>query len=48
MKRAKKENALKQAMGGCLAERGHTVVTWNKADRKNRKAKVQSVALTAA
>ena len=30
MKRAKKENAIKTAMGGCLNERGHQVAGWEK------------------
>jgi hypothetical protein len=38
MKRAKKENAIKRAMNGCLAERGHTVIDWARVDRKNPKA----------
>ena len=38
MKRAKKEKAIKRAMGGCLAERGHNVIDWAKVDRKTRKA----------
>ena len=34
MKRAKKEKAIKTAMGGCLAERGYQVTSWVKADNK--------------
>jgi hypothetical protein len=37
IKRAKKESAIKQAMSGCLVERGHNVVDWAKVDRKSRK-----------
>jgi hypothetical protein len=47
MKRTKKENAVKRAMSGCLAERGHQVVDWAKVDKKSRKA-VKPVAPTAA
>jgi hypothetical protein len=45
MKRTKKENAVKRAMSGCLAERGHVVVDWAKVDKKSRKA--AAVAATA-
>jgi hypothetical protein len=31
MKRAQKERAIKAALGGCLAERGYAVMTWQKA-----------------
>lgn len=44
MKRAKKENAIKRAMSGCLAERGHKVVDWAKVDRKTRKAAARPAA----
>ena len=38
MKRAKKENAIKAAMSGCLKERGHEVTGWEKTGRKVAKA----------
>lgn len=34
IKRSKKEQAIKTAMTGCLAERGHTVAGWTKAGKK--------------
>ena len=34
MKRAKKEQAIKTALEGCLAERGYQVVAWDKTGRK--------------
>ena len=34
MKRARKEQAIKAAMEGCLAERGYQVAGWSKAVRK--------------
>ena len=34
MKRAKKEKAIKTAMGGCLKERGFYVASWEKAKKK--------------
>ena len=34
MKRAKKEKAIKTAMGGCLKERGYDVASWEKARKK--------------
>jgi hypothetical protein len=37
MKRAKKENAIKRAMSGCLADRGHNVLTWARTGRKAAK-----------
>lgn len=37
IKRARKEAAIKQAMSGCLVERGHKVIDWAKVDRKKRK-----------
>ena len=37
IKRAKKEAAIKQAMSGCLVQRGHNVIDWAKVDRKTRK-----------
>lgn len=44
MKRAKKEKAIKTAMTGCLAERGHQVSGWAKADRKAPAKTAQSAA----
>ena len=38
MKRAKKENAIKAAMSGCLKERGHEVAGWEKTGRKVTRA----------
>ncbi|MGI8931099.1 MAG: hypothetical protein ACR2FK_01785 [Sphingomicrobium sp.] len=38
MKRAKKENAIKTVMAGCLKERGHEVTGWAKADKKAKNA----------
>jgi hypothetical protein len=32
MKRARKEKAIKTAMGGCLHERGYDVAGWEKAE----------------
>lgn len=43
-KRAKKENAIKTAMAGCLKERGHEVTGWQKTGRKV--PKVASKAIT--
>jgi hypothetical protein len=34
MKRAQKERAIKAALGGCLAERGYAVMTWQKASKR--------------
>jgi hypothetical protein len=34
MKRAKKEAAIKQVLGGCLQERGYSVAGWELAKRK--------------
>ena len=31
------EAAIKQAMSGCLVQRGHNVIDWAKVDRKTRK-----------
>ena len=33
-KRSKKEKTIQQAMAGCLTERGHTIVGWEKTGRK--------------
>lgn len=38
IKRAKKENAVKTAMTGCLKDRGHEVTGWAKADKKAKNA----------
>ena len=38
MKRAKKENAIKTAMAGCLKERGYDVTGWQKTGKKTRTA----------
>ena len=38
MKRAKKERAIKTAMGGCLHDRGFDVAGWAKAKRSKRAA----------
>jgi len=43
MKRAKKENAIKAAMAGCLKERGHEVARWEKVDKKARRARAKAV-----
>jgi len=43
MKRAKKEEAIKTAMAGCLKERGYEVASWQKTGRK-----VPKIARTAA
>lgn len=48
IKRAKKEAAIKQAMSGCLAERGHTVVEWTKIERRKSRARVPTAAAAAA
>ena len=34
MKRAKKEAAIKEVIGGCLQERGYSVASWERAARK--------------
>ena len=33
-KRSKKERAIQQVMAGCLSQRGHTIVGWEKTGRK--------------
>jgi hypothetical protein len=38
VKRAKKEKAIKAAMGGCLRERGYAVASWDKAKKTRRAA----------
>ena len=38
MKRAKKENAIKTAMTGCLGERGYVVAGWQKTGKKVKTA----------
>jgi hypothetical protein len=43
MKRAQKEKAIKTALGGCLAERGHDVAGWEKTGRKVPKAATKAV-----
>jgi hypothetical protein len=43
MKRAQKEKAIKTALGGCLAERGHDVAGWEKTGRKVPKAADKAV-----
>ena len=47
MKRAKKEAAIKQAMAGCLDQRGHKVTTWARVDGKKRKVAATPAAGTA-
>ena len=44
MKRAKKEKAIKTAMTGCLQERGHQVVGWEKTGRKMPKPSAKAPA----
>ena len=44
IKRAKKEAAIKQAMSGCLVQRGHTIIDWAKVDRKSRKPRAAPAA----
>ena len=34
MKRAKKEAAIKNVIGGCLQERGYSIATWERAQKK--------------
>lgn len=34
MKRAKKEAAIKEVIGGCLQERGYSVATWKRATKR--------------
>jgi len=43
MKRAQKEKAIKTALGGCLAERGHDVAGWEKTGRKVPKTATKAV-----
>jgi len=43
MKRAKKENAIKATMSGCLKERGHEVTSWDKVDKKSKTARAEAV-----
>ena len=33
-KRSKKEKAIQAVMAGCLTERGHTIVSWEKTGKK--------------
>ena len=40
MKRAKKEAAIKEVIGGCLQERGYSVASWEKAQNKRASATV--------
>jgi len=42
MKRAKKENAIKAAMTGCLKERGHEVASWEKVAKKARSPRAKA------
>jgi hypothetical protein len=38
MKRAKKEAAIKEVIGGCLQERGYSVASWEVAKKKRAAA----------
>jgi hypothetical protein len=40
MKRAKKEDAIKQVISGCLQERGYSVASWERAKKRSAAAKV--------
>lgn len=40
MKRAKKEAAIKQVIGGCLQERGYSVASWEQVKKKRRASAV--------
>ncbi len=40
MKRARKEAAIKEVIGGCLQERGYSVASWEKAQKKRAPATV--------
>lgn len=46
MKRAKKEKAIKTAMAGCLAERGHQVSGWVKAPKRQAEKATARAATT--
>jgi hypothetical protein len=40
MKRAKKEDAIKQVISGCLQERGYSVASWERAKKRSASTKV--------
>jgi hypothetical protein len=40
MKRAKKEAAIKEVIGGCLQERGYSVASWQEVKKRSASAKV--------
>lgn len=44
MKRAKKEKAIKTAMAGCLADRGHLVTGWAKAPKRSAAKQLKTAA----
>ena len=37
-KRSRKEKAIQRVMAGCLTERGHTIIGWEKTGKKMAKA----------